>query len=58
MSADAPDEETTPPKQGSPVRRAVLISLALVALLLGGLAVASWLSADPETLPFDYDGFN
>jgi len=58
MKPDAPDDSAPEKPAGSTLKRAVLISLAIVGLLVGGLAIASWMSADPETLPFDYDGFN
>lgn len=40
------------------VARALKIALLLFALALAGIAATAWLSGDPNTLPFQYEGFD
>ena len=38
--------------------RVLKIALLVFALALVGVGVAAWVSGDPETLPFEYEGFD
>lgn len=37
---------------------AIKIGALVFALVLGAVAVTAWLSEEPETLSFDYEGFD
>jgi flagellar basal body-associated protein FliL len=40
-------------------KRILLLAVALVALILGGIAATAWLSSGEESdLPFEYEGFD
>jgi hypothetical protein len=62
MSTGAPEEhdesaEAEAPESGS-FARAAKMALIVFAILLSGIALASWLGGDSSTLPVDYDGFD
>jgi hypothetical protein len=42
----------------SSLARIVRLAALIFLLVLGGIGVATWLQGDPETLPFDYEGFD
>lgn len=59
MQGDASDKsEPSEGGTGRLVARALLLALAILALLVGGVAVVSLLSDDSEPLPFQYEGFD
>jgi len=45
-------------KPKSSFMTAIKIAGLVFALVLGSVAVTAWLSGEPETLPFDYEGFD
>ena len=53
-------EDVTPEGGGAGLNlgRMLRIALLVFALALGGIGVAAWVSGDPETLPFEYEGFD
>jgi hypothetical protein len=62
VSAPGPDQHESEPAPAlttsSRAIRLLAIAAALVALILAGLAISAWLSADEPELPFEYEGFD
>ncbi len=42
----------------SATMRSIKLTLLVFGLLLGGIAIAAWVSDDDTDLPFVYDGFD
>ncbi len=57
MSGQSPESES-PSAMGVGLIRAIKIALAVFAVGIGVIGVIVWMSGDPETLPFDYEGFD
>lgn len=57
MSGQSPESES-PSAMGVGLIRAIKIALAVFAVLIGVIGVIVWMSGDPETVPFDYEGFD
>ncbi len=62
MRTGAPEEHDESAEADAPARgsfaRAAKTALIVFAILLIGIALASWLGGDSSTLPIDYDGFD
>jgi hypothetical protein len=58
VGSETPDRDNDARPLRSTLVRAGLISLAMIGLALGAVAVVGWLSADKAHLPLEYDGFD
>jgi len=51
-----PEQAALAPK--SLLGKALKIAVLVFALALGGISLGAWLAAEPDDLPFDYEGFD
>ena len=52
------DPETLESGKRISIARMFKISLVLLGLVIGAVALTAWLSGAPDVLPFAYDGFD
>lgn len=58
-TSEIPAREEVAPASGRRLLvRSLLLALAILAVLVGGLAAVSILSDDSQPLPFRYEGFD
>ena len=58
MSSPENESKESSPSLGSTLARSAKIVAVLLALLLGGIAVAAFVMGGESDLPFEYEGFD